>query len=165
MRKKTWTESADWYLIVQALLLICLFVYIGFLFSYKGGSNQPFAAVAGKIEEKAELRKLQKAGERELKQYYRLNAKDFEGAALYLAESAMEVEEVLLIKTKDEAQTEEVQKAAEQRLSARKADFEGYGAKQMKLLQSAALEVRGNYVLLAVSADADTFKKAFTDAL
>ena len=55
--------------------------------------------------------------------------------------------------------------AAKERLETQKTSFEGYGAKQTKLLESAVLDTKGEYVLLAVSENADEMAGAFQKSL
>ena len=78
---------------------------------------------------------------------------------LYLPSDVMGAEELLLVRVKNESQTESVRSAAQERLDTQTESFEGYGAEQTKLLKSAVLETRGSYVIMVVGKDAD---KAFT---
>ena len=78
-----------------------------------------------------------KGSERELKRYYKLNAKDFEDVMLYYTNQTMGVEELLLVKAKSEADVRMVEDAVKERLDIQINNFEGYGAGQVKLLKSA----------------------------
>ena len=53
----------------------------------------------------------------------------------------------------------------EARLAAQRSSFDGYGVEQMELLSRCVVEIRGNYVLFVVGADAQTVRQAFLDAL
>ncbi|WP_346706579.1 DUF4358 domain-containing protein, partial [Merdimonas faecis] len=90
---------------------------------------------------------------------------DYDGVALYIPNDVMSVNELLIIKLKDESQAEQVEAAAKERLKTQKTSFEGYGAKQTKLLESAVLDTKGEYVLLAVSENADEMAGAFQKSL
>ena len=50
-------------------------------------------------------------------------------------------------------------------LSTQKESFEGYGAKQTKLINSAVLENKGYYVILTISKDADQIYEAFQKSI
>ena len=62
----------------------------------------------------------------DLKRYYGLNAQDYDGVALYIPNDVMSVNELLIIKLKDESQAEQVEAAAKERLKTQKTSFEGY---------------------------------------
>ena len=84
---------------------------------------------------------------------------------LYIPDDVMSVNEVLVIKVKDESQTEAVEKAVESRMDTQEKNFEGYGIEQTKLIHSAITDIRGYYVLLAVSKDADRIDEAFKKSI
>ena len=62
----------------------------------------------------------------------------------------MGVNELLLVKTKDENEAEAVEKAAEQRKKTQLDNFEGYGAEQVKLLDASIIKTKGTYVLFVI---------------
>ena len=108
----------------------------------------------------------QKADERMLRRLYGLNPSDYEEIVLYYPASNMGVEELILVKLNDTAQTETVEAAVEARLAAQKQSFDGYGVEQTALLNNNAVtEVRGRYVLFAVGVNARAIRQAFLDAL
>ena len=74
-------------------------------------------------------------------------------------------EEVLLIEVKSEKQVQEVRDAINERLESRKDAFEEYDSEQVKLLEDAQLLVRGKYIFMAVSPDAEVYATIFTKSL
>ena len=108
---------------------------------------------------------MKKGTAQDLKKYYGLNAGDYDGMMLYIPDDVMSVNEILVVKVKDESQVESVETAAEERLAAQKESFEGYGVEQTRLLRSAIEESKGYYVLLAVSKDADSIEAAFKKSI
>lgn len=101
-----------------------------------------------------------------LRRFYGLNPADYEGAVLYYPSTNMGVEELLLIKLADTAQGEAVEAAIAGRLAAQKESFDGYGVDQTDMLNNCAVvEVRGRYVLFAVSRNAQKIRQAFLGAL
>ena len=77
----------------------------------------------------------------------------------------MSVNEVLVVKVKDESQIEDIEKAVQTRLDTQKKSFEGYGVEQTKLLRSAVVESKGSYTILVVSKDADKIDEAFRKSI
>ena len=91
---------------------------------------------------------MKKGTTQDLKKYYSLNANDYEGISLYIPDDVMSVNEILVIKVKNESQIETVEKAVESRVNTQEKNFEGYGVEQTKLIHAAIIETRGRYVLL-----------------
>ena len=108
---------------------------------------------------------MKKGTTQDLKKYYSLNANDYEGISLYIPDDVMSVNEILVIKVKNESQIETVEKAVEIRVNTQEKNFEGYGVEQTKLIHAAIIETRGHYVLLAVSKDADRIDAAFKKSI
>lgn len=108
----------------------------------------------------------QRADDRMLRRLYGLNPSDYAEIVLYYPASNMGVEELLLVRLQDPKQAEAVESAVQARLSAQKQSFDGYGIEQTALLNNnTVLQVRGSYVLFAVSVNAQAIRQAFLDAL
>ena len=93
-----------------------------------------------------------------LRRDFSLEAPDYEGF-LYLGQpDTMEIRTMVLIKCRDEKQTETVVRAFETYIAEQKNAFEGYGASQMKLLNEAEIYEKGPYAALFISEDAREWK-------
>lgn len=151
--------------ILRYILLLILVIYITLLFLAKGGSSASFEQVSEAVKKSADLSKMQEADSRRFRQFYGLNENDFENVMCYYTSQTMEVEELLLIKAKTAGDAEEAKEAVEARVQTQIKNFEGYGASQVKLLKNAVIKVRGDYVFMAVSPDAEKLAKAFKKSL
>lgn len=145
-------------------MVLVILVYVVILVVRAGG-DAPFETVEENVMKAVSTEGMEKATTQELKKYYGLNADDYEAVTLYLPNDVMGVNELLLIRLGDKSQEEQVTEAAQKRLDTQKESFEGYGVEQTKTLNSAILEARGNYVLLAVSETADAVDRAFKESL
>jgi hypothetical protein len=129
-------------------------------------SMQPIESVEEQVfNSLGETDGMQKSSNRMLKKLYGLDAADYDGVALYTSISGMDAEELLIVKLKDDSQSEAVEEAIETRLQTQKNSFEGYGVSQTALLEDAVVYTRANYVLFVVHADADAAKSAFRRSL
>lgn len=146
-----------------SFLLIAVFVV--WLTAFKSGSTKSFEEVSGAVQESIEDEDLIKKDSQALKKYYGLNSAEYEGVLFYTSDFTMSAKEVLLIEVKYDTQVEEVKSAIEKRLEARKDSFEGYAPEQVQLLEEAAYVVRGKYILVAVTPDAETYKQVFERSL
>lgn len=142
-----------------------ILVYIVLLLIYTSGSTKPFEEVAAAVEERLNTEILVKQDAQALKRYYGLNGADYEGVLLYSSEFTISAEEVLLIEVRSEQQVQEVRDAMEERLESRRNTFEGYAPEQAQLIEQAQLQVRGKFVFLAVSTDAEAYVSAFAGGL
>ncbi|MEF9946130.1 MAG: DUF4358 domain-containing protein [Lachnospiraceae bacterium] len=158
-------EKPDVLDILKIGMVVVLIVYIGALLVMNGNSKVPFQTVAKAVEKKADAKTMEKAGARELRKYYGLNAKDYDGTLFYRAKSAMGVEELLLIKVKNPSQAETVEASIERRVEGQKKNFEGYGVEQTKLLNDAVWETKGNYIFLSIAKHAENLQKTFRKSL
>ena len=100
---------------IRAGMVIILLIYIGLIFQSKGDSDTPFADVQKAVVDAADDKNMTLAGTQEIKRFYGINPKDYEDITLYYTNETMGVNELLLVKTKDENEAEAVEKAAEQR--------------------------------------------------
>ena len=144
-------------------MVIVFIVYIVFLLSREGGNEVPVKTISKNILAVVKTEGMKKGTTQDLKKYYGLNASDYDGVMLYIPDDVMSVNEILVVKLKDKSQA--VEEAARKRLDTQKTSFEGYGAKQTKLINSAVLDSRGYYLLMAVSEDADSIYKAFKKSM
>ncbi|MCI8722617.1 MAG: DUF4358 domain-containing protein [Ruminococcus sp.] len=142
-----------------------ILVYIALLLIYTSGSTKPFEEVAASVETLIDKENLVKQDAQALKRYYGLNSADYEGVLFYSAEFSISAQEVLLIEVKTEQQVQEVRDAVEERLESRKNTFEGYAPEQAQLIKQAQTQVRGKFVFMAVSPEAEAYAAAFTKGL
>lgn len=142
-----------------------ILVYIVLLLIYTSGSTKPFDEVAAAVEEQLDKESLVKQDARALKRYYGLNSADYEGVMFYSAEFSISALEVLLVEVKSDQQVQEVRDAIEERLESRKNTFEGYAPEQAQLIEQAQVQVRGRFIFLAVSPDAENYVATFAKSL
>lgn len=141
-----------------------ILIYIIILLTRAGG-DAPMNKVTEQILGAVEMKEMKKANTQAFKKYYGLNANDFEGVELYLPDNVMSVNELLIVRLRDEGQAEMVEKAVQERLDTQKESFDGYGAVQTKQLESSVTECRGRYVFFVVGEDADKAYAAFRKSL
>lgn len=151
--------------ILRYAVVVLLIAYIAILLSQEGSGDVPVKTIRKKIMAVTKEDGMTKGTTQDLKKYYGLNANDYESVMLYIPNDVMSVNEILVVKLKDKSQAETVEKAASKRLATQKTSFEGYGVEQTKLINSAVLDSRGYYVILAISEDADAIYTAFKKSI
>jgi hypothetical protein len=146
-------------------MVIILAFYIMILINSNEVSDKSVDEIIASCENLIDLDSAEKKGYQELKQYYGLNEGDLEGYAYYGPISMMDVTEVLIVKTFDSSQCEDIEDAIEKRLSEQKNNFNGYGTNQMDLLNHSVIKTKGNYVFFAVAENADEIAENFLKAI
>lgn len=151
--------------VVKYILILLLLVFIVSLLSSGEVSNAELKDVSKQVVKAYGAEGLSAADNRMVKRLYGINANDYEGVTLYVSDSNMKVEELLIVKLKDVSQAGAVEAAIEGRLDKQLESFEGYGVEQSKLLKDHVLDVKGNYILYVVDKKAKTADKAFQKSL
>lgn len=151
--------------LIKYILLILLIAFIVSLMRGDKISSSKLEDVTAKVIEAMDMTDLSVADNRTVRRLYGLNVDDYDGVRLYVSDSNMKVEEVLIIKLKDESQAETVEAAALGRVDTQLQSFEGYGPEQCKLLEDHVLDTEGNYVLFVVNQEAQAADQAFQKSL
>lgn len=128
-------------------------------------STAKFEDVEKAVESAVDLTTMQKADNQIIRRLYHLTPTDYEGIVLYYPVSNMGAEEMLLVKLRNEDQSDTVKDAIVQRLATQKNNFEGYGADQTAMLNKSIIDLHGNYILFICSSDPTAVQKAFENAL
>ncbi len=162
MNKALLFKILRWATVAVALVFVISLCYDGGESTAKVGFEELKQAVSAQAD--ASLMQLAEADR--LERFYGLKAEDFANCMLYLpTDAVVYVEEILLIECKDGAQKEAVLSAIEARLQTQKNTFENYNlyGQYEKLCGKAHVEVRGNFILFVINADAA--RQAFLDTV
>lgn len=150
---------------IKIVLAVLLFIFIIADVSLDQSSNADIKTVAAHVAEAAGVDVAETAEDRMIKRFYGLNPRDYEGAVLYAPKDNMDVNEIFIVKLKDESQAKSVEEAIRKRLDTQLKSFEGYGVEQTALLKAHVLEERGNYIFYMVGEKAGNTQKAFLESL
>ncbi len=150
---------------MKYIFIAALVVFVILMFRFYGGSSKPFSEVEQAVESQVDRVALSKEDDQTFKKEYALNAADYQGVMLLASPAHLDAEEVLLVKVKNDEQMQEVEEAIEQHIATRRKDFEGYMPEQVLLLDEALVTVRGNYIFMAISENAEEYQKAFLNGL
>lgn len=155
----------NWLALIRGGMLILLLFFIVGLMGSDKTSKAEIATVEKAIEKQVPLTGMHSVQNQMLKRLYGLNGNDYEGVVLYISDSNMGAEELLVVKLSDTSQEDAVREAVETRIQNQENSFEGYGVEQYQLLQEHVLDVEGNYVFFMVHKEAAKAQSAFQDSL
>lgn len=154
------------YEIARWLVVLAAVVFLIAMFGSDPISAADPADVETAVTAKLDMSAMLQGDNQMIRRLYGLDPAAYESCVLYYPTTNMVAEELLIIKLADTAQQEAVRGAIEARLETQKASFDGYGIEQYDMLtNNAVVEIRGNYVLFIVNANAAAAQKAFLDAL
>lgn len=146
-------------------LLVFLAVFLVLLCFSGNYKDKPVFVIEQAMFPTKGISSLTKGSDNDLRRCYGLSAEDYDGYFLYLSESTMAVDELLVVKLKDSSQAAAVEEQIEGRLNSQIDAFDGYGAEQTALLKAHVLERMGNYIFFAVSEEADSWKADFVSCI
>lgn len=155
----------NWLTGVRCGMLVFLAVFIGMLMGADKVSQTDIETVEEAVASQVSLEGMHKEENQMFKRLYGLNANDYEGVILYISDSNMGAEELLVVKLADTSQADSVEAAVQTRVENQENSFEGYGVEQYQLLQEHILDTEGNYVFFIVHGDGRKAQEAFLDSL
>ena len=151
--------------ILKYAMVVVFISYIALLVSQENTDDVPVKTISQNMLKVTNTDGMSQGTTQDLKKYYGLNANDYDGVMLYIPDDVMSVNEILVVKLKNQEQANEVEQAVKKRLKTQKSSFEGYGVNQTKLLNSAITETKGNYVMMVISEDAEKIFEAFKNSI
>lgn len=149
--------------IVKIGMVLILLIYLIVIYRGDGARDCTIEEITAEMEKDTDLTALQKKSGIDLKRYIGIDEASYDGFLFYKAESPMAVEELLIVKVKEQSQLSDLQESLEEHVENQKKSFEGYGAEQTALLNEAVIDIRGNYAFLAVGDKAGAWKTRYVD--
>ena len=150
---------------LKASLISSIFMFSMIFMSGCGNSqDKNLGDIEKYISSKVSLSKMEKGTSKTLKRYYGLNSNELEDFILYTPKSTMDVDEMLMVKVKDEGQIQSIEDVIDSRVNKQLESFSGYGPKQCELLDNYEIKVKGKYIFFAVSEKAQEMKDAFKES-
>ena len=149
--KKVFLAEAAAVLVLAAVMVLLLYK--------KTPADVPLSEVQSALTENCTLPEMEQAGDMRLKRAFQLNAADYAEYLYFAPDNTMSVNELLIVKCRDESQLSFITEAFESRLTVQKKNFDGYGTDQTALLNSAKTGFDGLYAYFCVGADADQWLK------
>lgn len=143
---RIWKEN--WLSFIRYGMLMLLVVFIVALLGADKTSETKIETVEKAVEKEVPLTGMHSVQSQMVKRLYGLNVNDYEGVVLYISDSNMGAEELLIVKLADTSQAEAVESAVQTRIENQENSFEGYGVEQYQLLQEHVLDVKGTMCFL-----------------
>ncbi len=149
VRVKDSTDTV--FLVVKIVLVLFLAGYIWAIFRGDSGLTVDLSAVETALQSDSTVTALTRGDRSSLSQTLGLDGSDYDGYLFYTADDVMDVSELLVVKTDDPEQQQELAEVVDAYLEDLKSSWEHYGTNQYDLLGDAIVLQKGDCFIYAVS--------------
>lgn len=153
------------YRIAEIICIVILVVFIGFLSKEETTSDKTAKEVAKAVFSAVDTSGLKKQSELQIKKELSLSVDSFDGMYFIKSDDIMDVREIIIIKLKDGASSDEAIQKIKKRLEDKQTLFEGYAPEQSAMLQNYVLKQKAGFVFYAVLTDKEAALSAFNKIL
>ncbi|MDK3015828.1 DUF4358 domain-containing protein [Bacillus sp. RB3] len=135
-------------------------------FGKKNNVNSLSATEIGeKIKHVTNLEEMKEGDSKKLQKLYNINTDEVESFVLYTAPTNIKADEITVMKVKDVKNVEDIKKKISNRVEKQSKSFKDYLPDEYFLIEKHVLKTKDNYILFAISKDADKVEKIFDKLL
>lgn len=148
--------------------ICCFLVLIAFIFvisSEPSNSNKSTDEVAQNILKVMNTSDITKRSNTDFKKQFGFNVSEFDSVTYYASDSVMQVNELLVVRLKDNSQAQALTDAIEKRMEEKISAFEGYAPNEAALLKAHETKHNRNFIMFAVDENIQAAVGAFKKAL
>lgn len=144
---------------------IVMFITVAFFMIFSSGcsiiyfKSPKVSEIVTSIKKDTDLSSMNEGNKSKLRKTYGISYRKLEEFAFYSPKTNMEANEILILKLKDQQDMESIKEQVEERIEKQANTFKDYAPKQYELLESHILDIKGNYLILVVSKNADKIMK------
>ncbi|MGL4762863.1 MAG: DUF4358 domain-containing protein [Sarcina sp.] len=145
-----------------------IFITIGFsmlLCSCMSTKDIDLSVIEKKIDNAISAETYTKGSSKELRRFFGINTDDILDYTLYTPAYTMDVNEILIVKVKDQANIDIIKDSIDARVESQISTFGSYGPDQCALLEDYILKSKGNYIFYCVSPENEKVYKLFKESL
>ncbi|WP_259417867.1 DUF4358 domain-containing protein [Bacillus toyonensis] len=128
-------------------------------------NNLSATEIGEKIKQVANLEEMKEGDSKKLQKLYNINTDEIESFVLYTAPTNIKADEIAAIKVKDMKNVKNIKEKILSRIEKRSKSFKDYLPDEYFLIEKHVLKTKDNYILLAISKDADKIEKTFDEIL
>lgn len=128
-------------------------------------NNKSLSNVEEDMIKITDFHNMKKATNKDIRRFYNINIHDYDEVILYKPKSTMDVNEVLMVKVSDKSQIDSLKDSIDSRITYQLNSFGSYGPKQCALVDNYELKSKSNFLIFAISENAEEIKDAFLDSI
>lgn len=149
----------------ELICVILTVVFIVFVTSDTPDSDKTVNEVCDSVIKVMDMNELQERKKNQFKKEFLLNPNDYDGVVYYSSDSVIQVRELLVVRLKNEEQSEQLIENIQKRIEQKITLFKGYSPEEEALLRSYVLENTRGFVLFAVCDNPEQLVQTFKDSL
>ena len=153
-------------LLCKVLFIAVLAGFLVFVYSRASAKDVDLEKVETKLTETTDIMTLMtEASDRDLMQFIGLDASSYDQVIYYRNTTALAVDELLIVKAKDESQLSDVEDAVNARIKSQIKAYDSYGPAQVKQLKNALQLEKGNYYFYCTGDSANKYEEVLLNAV
>ena len=114
-----------------------------------------------KIIESIDISNMDMADEERLEKLYDIDIEFLQEFVLYVPKTNIEVNELFVLRAKDKDDIDDIKEKIENRIEEQSDNFRDYLPEEYYLIEKHVLKIKGNYILFAISEEAETIEDIF----
>ncbi|WP_319802179.1 DUF4358 domain-containing protein [Bacillus thuringiensis] len=119
--------------------------------------------IGEEIKHATNLEGMKEGDSKKLQKLYNINPDEVESFVLYTAPTNIKADEIAVIKLDNTKSVDNIKKKIISRIEKKSKSFKGYLPEEYFLIEKHVLKTKDNYILLAISKDADKIEKTFDE--
>lgn len=149
----------------KAVFIVILITFLVLVYSNGNAKNVPMDEIEKALISSTDIEKLEKGSNRDLMQFLGLDYESLDSYIYYRNTEALSVEELFIVKVKDDSQLSAIKDSIEARIETQTTTYEGYGPTQVAMLKEAVVITKGNYLYYCVSKSSDKYEEVLKDVI
>ena len=137
--------------VFEIVCVVFLAVFIFFMSGNDSYSDKTVDEVFEFLPQSTEFQQLQKIGKNEIKKEFGIEFDGIDSFVYYASDSIMTVDELMIIKLKENAKADDIIEKIEKRVKDKQILFEGYAPEQSAILKNHDLSYKDGFIFYCVS--------------
>ncbi|MBQ7295822.1 MAG: DUF4358 domain-containing protein [Clostridia bacterium] len=151
--------------IFEIVCVVALVIFIGFMSAESTYSDKTASEVAESVIKSYDVSELQHIKKNKIREEFDIDFSVVESFEYYASDSIMTVDELMIIKLKEEVKPDEISEKIAKRAADKQVLFEGYAPEQSALLKEYILKYDKGFIFYAVGESADEAFAAFKSSV
>ncbi len=151
--------------IYEIICVVALLVFIGFMSGESSYSDKTVTEVAESITQSYDVSELSQIKKNKIIEDFGIDFTDVDSFVYYASDSIMNVDELMVIKLREEVNPDGISAKIEKRVTDKQVLFEGYAPEQSALLKEYVLTDDKGFIFYAVGEDAHEAYAAFKSSI